>query len=242
MKGSKPGNPARRYGGRLRGGVSAHIRRTMFRGILLLVPVALTYLIFRFLYGLVSGLLEPALGFASRTWGIDLRIPGLAFAIAVLLVYFAGFFLANSIGRRMVHWGQTAVLRTPLVGQVYSATRKLVESFSGTQETGFKRVVMVHYPWSGAWSIGFLTAITTTSDGKRLAVVFVPQAPLPSSGAVAIFPYEEVLDTDLSVPVAMQMIFSGGIVSPGIIKTTRLQATASEDTAEVAKKPSVIVP
>ena len=85
---------------------------------------------------------------------------------------------------------------------------------------------MVEYPRVGAWSIGFLTAITATSDGKQLAVVYIPTAPLPNSGWVAVVPVEEVLDTNLSVQQAMQMVFSGGIVSPKVITTSKLEGTA----------------
>jgi len=102
-----------------------------------------------------------------------------------------------------------------------------VESFSGTGQTGFKRVVMVQYPRLGAWSIGFLTSILKTSEERPLAVVFVPTAPLPNTGWVAVVPLDEVLDTDLSVQTAIQMIVSGGIVSPAVIKTRKLELTAS---------------
>ena len=216
----------RRYLGHPRRRIATHLRRTLITGSLLLVPVALTYLILRFLFDLVDGVLEPGVEVLFDRLGVDWVIPGVGVAAAVVLVYLVGFLFANALGRRLVGWAQAAVLRIPLLGAVYSASRKLVESFSGTGETGFKRVVMVQYPRVGAWSIGFLTAITETSDDKQLAVVYIPTAPLPNSGWVAVVPVEEVLDTNLSVQQAMQMVFSGGIVSPGVIKTSKLEGAA----------------
>lgn len=223
----------RRYGSRLRRRITAHLRRTLIAGILLLVPVAVTYMILRFVFDVVDGVLRPGIQWVADRWGWDWPAPGLGVVAVVVLIYLVGLFVANVLGRRVVGWAQAAILRVPLIGTVYSASRKLVESFSGARQTGFKRVVMVQYPRVGAWSIGFLTAITTTTNGGRLAVVYVPTAPLPNSGWVAVVPFEEVLDTDLSVQAALQLVFSGGIVSPEVIKTSRLK-----DTASIAELPS----
>lgn len=203
-------------------GLSGNIRRTLVTGSLMLVPVALTYLLLRLIFDLVNGVLQPGVEWVFAQWGLDWTVPGLGVGAAVFLIYMTGFLLANKVGSKMFGWAQAAALRVPVIGAIYSASHRLVGSFSGAGETGFKRVVMVEYPRLGAWSIGFLTAITTTDNGKRLAVVYIPTAPLPNSGWVAIVPVEQVMDTDMSVPTAMQMVFSGGIVSPQAIKTRRL--------------------
>ncbi|MBI4197497.1 MAG: DUF502 domain-containing protein [Chloroflexi bacterium] len=210
---------------RLKGSVGSHVRGSLVAGSLLLVPVALTYLILRFLFDVVDGVLSPGITWVLARFGVTWTLPGAGLALAVVLFYVVGFTLANAVGRRLVAWGQKAVLRIPLIGTVYSASHKLVESFSGKGDTGFKRVVMLEYPQRGNWTIGFLTSVTTAFDGKQFAVVYIPTAPTPTSGWVAIASIEDVYDTDITVPVAMQMVFSGGIVSPGAIKTTRLSET-----------------
>jgi len=149
--------------------------------------------------------------------------------VAVILVYLTGFFLANAVGRQLARWAQGAVMRLPLVGTIYNASRKLVESFSGTGDTGFKRVVMLQYPRQDSWTIGFLTGITTALDGKRLVMVYIPTSPTPTSGWLAMVPIDEVYDTDLTVQAAIQLVFSGGIVTPAVIKTRKLELTASPE-------------
>lgn len=223
------------FGGRIWRGLSGNIRRTLVTGSLMLVPVALTYLLLRLIFDLVNGVLQPGMEWVFAQWGLDWTVPGLGVGAAVLLIYLTGFLLANKVGSKMFGWAQSAALRVPLIGVIYSASHRLVGSFSGAGETGFKRVVMVEYPRLGAWSIGFLTAITTTDSGKQLAVVYIPTAPLPNSGWVAIVPVEQVMDTDMSVPAAMQMVFSGGIVSPQAIKTSRLEE-AQEVVEEIASQ------
>ncbi len=228
----------RSLGGRANARAVRHIQRTLIAGSFLLVPVAITYLILRLGFDTLDGVLKPATDWALDRYGIELGFPGQGVVVAVILVYLAGLFFANVIGRRVVRWGQEITVRIPLIGAVYGASRKFVESFSsaGLEQTGFKRVVMAEYPRVGAWSIGFLTGVTETAEGIRLALVYIPTAPLPNSGWVAAIKFEEILDTDLSVTQAMQLVFSGGIVSPKLIKTRPFRLEEREELAKMVKE------
>lgn len=203
-----------------------HIQKTLIAGSLLLIPIALTYMVLRLIFDVVDGVLEPGVDWVIGRFGLDWDIPGVGFAVAVVTIYLAGFFIASALGKSVVAWVQLNTLRIPLIGIVYSATRKLVESFSGKSETGFKRVVLVQYPRVGAWSVGFLTGLTNVTQDQEFAVIYIPTAPLPNSGWVALVPIDEVLDTDMSVKDAMQLVFSGGIVAPSGIRTRKLTKSA----------------
>lgn len=197
-----------------------HLRRSLIAGSLVLVPVALTYLVLKFIFDIVDSVLSPGIRWVfNQYFGVEWSVPGAGFILAILVIYLSGFIAANTLGLKLTRLIQNAVLKTPVIGSIYSAARKLVESFSpGSGQTGFKRVVMLQYPREGYWSMGFLTAITT-SGGQQFAIVYIPTAPLPNSGWVAIVPVSEVYDTDLDVQDAMQLVFSGGIVSPESIQS-----------------------
>ena len=138
----------------------------------------------------------------------------------LLLVYVAGqLWELSRLSRRMIEAIQKWLLSIPIVGAVYSPARQLIDSFSGTSDTGFKRVVMIEYPKAGTWMIGFLTATTMTSDGE-MGVIYVPTAPTPNSGWVGVVPIDGVYDVDMSVQQAMSMVLSGGIVTPDEITMT----------------------
>ena len=199
-----------------------HLRRAFIAGSLLLVPVALTYLILVFIYDVVNGVLQPSVEKVFAWGGREAwTFPGLGLIAAVILLYLTGIVVARGLGIRTVRWVQGAALRVPLIGTIYAASKQLVESFSGTGETGFKRVVMLQYPREGFWAIGFLTAITTNDAAERLAIVYIPTAPLPNSGWLAILPFSEVFDTNITPQEAMQFVFSGGIMSPETIKMVK---------------------
>ena len=206
----------------IRNSLIRHIRQSLVGGLLLLVPVAITYVIIRFLFDLVDGVLGPWIEWLLGQFGIGWTLPGPGVVAAVIIVYMLGTFATFGIGRMAVDRTRTALLRVPLIGTIYSANRQLIESFSGTSVTGFRRVVLVQFPRANAWSLGFLTGITDAVGGDTLIMTYVPTAPLPNSGFVVLMPPEDVLDTDLSVPDAMQLIFSGGIVSPRTIGTKKI--------------------
>lgn len=205
-----------------------HFRRTLISGLLLLIPVALTYLVVSFLFGLVDGFLRPAMRWGFGQFGVDWTLPGPGLLAAVLLIYLVGLITAFGLGRRAVSRIRALSFRIPFVGAIYSTTHQLVESFSGTSSTGFQRVVLVEFPRENTWSLGFLTGLSDTGGIDKLIMAYVPTAPFPNSGFVIFLPAESVLDTNLSVSEAMQVIFSGGVVSPAAIKTSKIDISELE--------------
>lgn len=153
----KPPNPAWRA-------FLRHLRNRLTAGLLLLVPLLITYWIlgfaFRGLDGLFGPLLERATG---RT------IPGLGIILLGILVYLAGLLASNYLGRGIIRTGQSMLMRVPLISTVYDTSKQLIESFSGAKQTGFKRVVLIEYPRSGSWAVGFLTGTTRDDTGRTTA-------------------------------------------------------------------------
>ena len=187
----------------------------MIEGVLLLVPIVITFLVLRWVWGFVDGVLSPAI---ERSTGIGL--PGLGVAALLILVYLVGLAWDIDLGKRILRSAQRVLMSLPIVRVVYTPARQLIRSFSGSGPSGFKRVVVIEYPRAGTWMLGFLTSITTRQDGVRMGVVYVPTAPTPHSGWVVLLPIDEVFDTVMSVPEAMAMVLSGGIATPEELEIT----------------------
>ena len=196
--------------------VMGHLRQTFVAGILLIVPVFATIYILWFLFTSLDGLLSPAI---ERAFGVS--VTGLGLAALLVLVYLIGLIGRNFVGRRIFASGQQLLMRLPLVRTVYAPARQLIESFSGVGATGFKRVVIIEYPSAGLRTIGFLTGTFRDEHGEVQALVYIPTAPTPNSGWVALLPLSQVYDTDLSVPDAIRLVLSGGILTPGSIRKTQ---------------------
>ena len=204
--------------------VWVHLRKVMAEGLIIVVPLAITFWVLRLVFNLMDGFLGPLI---EETIGRDL--PGIGIVAMLLLVYVAGqLWELSRLSRRMIEGIQSWLLSIPIVGAVYSPARQLIDSFSGTSDTGFKRVVLIEYPKAGTWMIGFLTATTMTKDGE-MGVIYVPTAPTPNSGWVGVVPINGVHDVDMSVRQAMSMVLSGGIVTPDEITMTHISSSQLSD-------------
>ena len=204
-----------------------HLRITMVDGLLLLFPVAITYLLLNWLFSFANGVLQEAVApVVDSLFGWSFN--GLGLIALLVLVYLMGLLWATAIGKRLVRMVQRYLLNLPIVGAVYSPARQLIESFTGSGTSGFKRVVLIEYPRTGAWMLGFLTGTTTVSHEQSMGIVYLPTAPTPNSGWVALVPIEDIFDTDLSVKAAMSMILSGGIASPALLDKRVMEDISAE--------------
>lgn len=210
-----------------RSGIGSHFRSSFATGLLVLIPVGITYWVLKLFFDTIDGLLSPAIETI-----IGQKIPGAGLLILVVLVYIVGLSSKNILGRTLIETAQNVVLRIPIVNSIYSPARQLIASFTGGSGTGFKRVVIVEYPRVGAWTIGFLTGTTVDETGQDLAIVYIPTAPTPNSGWVAIFPAEQVHDTDMKVQMAIRMVLSGGIVTPEKIVRVQKEDHSSVSNSE----------
>ena len=201
--------PARSRLRRALGGVSNRLAV----GLLILIPVVLTVVILQFAFEFLDGLLGPVL---STALGRD--IPGVGLVALVVIMLLTGVLALSGAARSVSRGIERIVAAIPVVGTIYGIGKKMTGSFSGSSPdaAGFNRVVLVEYPRDGVWSMGFLTGFTQV-DGQLHAFVYLPTAPMPNSGWIALIEAARVYDTDLSTQDAMQAVLSSGISNPDSI-------------------------
>ncbi len=195
------------------------IRRQFVSGVLVVVPLILTYVVLRFLFEAIDGILLPLI---MQLFGY--AIPGLGIIATLLIILLTGFFIRNIVGATLYKHGDRILARIPLIRVIYLAAKQLIEAISMPQVKAFKEVVMIEYPRRGLYVIGFATSRTRRiKDGvieKELVGVFVPSTPTPVSGFVVFVPEDEVMPLDISVEEAIKLLVSGGIVTPPMIRRT----------------------
>ena len=129
-----------------------------------------------------------------------------------------------------------ALERLPIVRTIYSPVRKLMETMTSPDSTGFKQVVLVEYPRRGLWTLGFLAGDVPFEDDRPPAhSIFVPTAPNPTTGFMLIVPREEIRPTKLTIEAAFQMIVSAGVAVP---LTLRLPAEVAANFDETDPTPA----
>lgn len=196
-----------------------HIRSRLISGMLLLLPLLITFLILRVLYLFTVGMLVPMLNdiFGNIP---DFLIFLISIVVPLLIIYIIGLLANHFIGRKIVSIGEKIITQVPLLRTLYSAAKNVVDTFSisSTGASAFKTVVFIEFPRKGLISIGFITGSVEDGAGRQYCKVFVPTSPNPTSGFFMFVPEEEVTKTDISVEDGLKMVVSGGILSPKTFK------------------------
>lgn len=179
-------------------------------GILVIIPIGATLVVLRIVFEWADGFGSP---FIRRFFHID--FPGLGILLTIFLVYLAGLFTTNVIGKRIVSLMEGSIVkRVPIVRDLYGALKKLMGAFSLAGKGSFKRVVLIEFPRPGVKSMGFVTGETRDpASGNRLVNVFIPTVPNPTSGLLQLVDEAEITATDISVEEGMQVIVSGGFLN-----------------------------
>jgi uncharacterized membrane protein len=181
-------------------------------GILITVPVVVTFLALRFVFERIDNLLGPLI---SHLVGHD--IPGLGIAATVILVFLAGLIASNYLGRQLVAAGEGLFARLPLVRAVYRTAKDIVGAATLPQKQSLRVAVMVEYPRSGLYAYGFVTGYTVRQEetgSRELANVFIPSPPVPTTGALIAVPTDELYYLDMTGQDVMKLIISGGMAVP----------------------------
>ena len=104
-------------------------------------------------------------------------VPGLGLVTTVAIVFLAGLLFSTGPLQRVLEGIEDLVDGVPVVGVVYSTTKKVLAGFGGSGSgSAFQRFVFAQLP--GRTTPGFLTGTftLTRADGShyRLCTVYVP--------------------------------------------------------------------
>ena len=212
--------------------VERHFWRRMSRGLLVIIPLLVTFLILRYLVVILENLLRPIAMLLLRIpymegvpipEGVPASTP-LAWLIAVAgvlaFLYVLGWIVTGERGQRSVKVALNTILdRIPIVGKIYTVANQATEAISTPMSSQYSRVVFLDWPRDGVRAMGLVTGQYYVPDEDRVMLtIYIATVPNPTSGMLAIIPEDEVTETDISVEDAMKIIFSGGIVLPDMMQ------------------------
>ncbi|MET0072429.1 MAG: DUF502 domain-containing protein [Candidatus Thiodiazotropha sp.] len=202
-----------------------HIQRYLISGIITLIPLWVTWLVFKYVFNQLSKLGSPWVKILSRSiqneypsvaqWLLE---PWFQNTLAVLLMliglYLVGLLASRVIGRRILNIFESTVQRLPVIQNVYGLVKKLISALEQKPEN-VQQVVLIEFPSPEMKTVGFVTrTMVDDNSGQELAAVYVPTTPNPTSGYLEIVPIEKLVSTNWSMDEAMNFIISGGAVAP----------------------------
>jgi uncharacterized membrane protein len=216
--------------------------RYLITGILTVIPIWITWMVFKFLFTQLSQIGTPWVqklaqffresspAFADWILAPDSWfLPTIAVLVTLLALYLLGWIATLFIGKRIIKAFDSIMERLPFVQTIYGSTKKLLSVLQQDPD-GAQRVVLIDFPSSQMKTVGFVTQILTDDDtGQKLAAVYVPTTPNPTSGYLEIVPLENVVSTDWTMDEAMTFIISGGAVAPEKLNYSRSVTPLEKD-------------
>ncbi len=222
--------------------------RYLLIGVITAAPLWVTWLVFDFLFTQLSRLGTPWVNAMARTlrafspplaqWLLESWFQSLLAALVSLaLLVLLGWFASRLIGRRILDALEAVVQRIPLVAAIYGGTKRFL-SVVKDRPADVQRVVLIAFPTPEMRALGFVTrVIEDETTGERIAAVYVPTSPNPTSGYIEMVPLDQLTPTDWTVDEAMSFVMTGGATAPEKIHFRRAAGSVASGTvgAESAK-------
>ncbi len=199
------------------------IKKNLIAGLLVTVPVALTYLVLAFVIRNVDRAMEPVIAKifepTALKWMAEYHIPGMGFVLLILFIGLVGLLGTNFFGREILKGSELLLNRIPFVRVIYTSIKKVVHTISETETPSFQNMVLLTYPRPPLKVLGIVCGnakgeISEKSNEEAINV-FVPTSPNPTTGFLLMVAKKDLVFLDMSVEDGLKMIISFGMVNAG---------------------------
>ncbi len=176
----------------------ANLLGYFMRGLLLVVPLALTVYIISLALNLIDGL-------------IGTRFPGLGIAILLFSITFSGYLGSILLVKSAFASTETFIGRLPFIGTIYSSFKELTSAIVGNKKKFDKPVLVMMNKEARLQKLGFVTQKDLKDINLPGSIaVYVPHS-YNFSGDLFILPREAVTVLDIASAEVMRFILSGGV-------------------------------
>ena len=201
------------------------LRNVFITGLLITLPIALTWFILQFLlknFDALSPVFTRMLIQLGAPIPEGFRIPFLGLMVTLLIVLAVGWLTTNFFGKKLFELGELMIEKIPFVRRIYKSSKQVVSSIAEADTSTFRKVVLIEFPRRGLLAIGFVTG-ESRGEVQRITRdnmlnVFVPTMPNPTSGFLIFSPPEELTEVSMTIEEGIKYVVSGGIVTPAEFK------------------------
>lgn len=189
------------------------LRNSFLTGVALVLPFVITAWLIWLVVTFIDTRVEPLIpsGFEFFT-----RFPGGGVILAIAALTVVGALAGNLVGRWIVNTADSGIANLPLVRTIYGGAKQVFKQVAAPERTSFKQAVLVEFPQPGSYAIGFITNEDTAEVahdiGVDLVAVYVPQAPIPTSGFLLYLPREAMRPLAIPPDEALKRVISLGII------------------------------
>lgn len=194
------------------------VHTSLLGGIVVILPVAVMFLVFRWIFGVVTGLIGPFVRVLGPILELENRAQTVlahfvVLAVIVIACFLVGVAVRTRLGGMMYKSIEKRVLR---VAPGYSIVKDTVVQLFGSQRMPFARVGIVRVGEHVR-----VTAFVTETHPDGSHTVFVPTAPNPTTGFVLHVPATQVEIVDVPVERVIRSTIACGIGSGKVLSGAR---------------------
>ncbi len=205
------------------------ILRTIFTGLLAILPIALTIAIISWVATFVGRWLSRDSFFGqtlARIGGTVVHDDTLALligaGIVLALLYFIGLIVQTRLARAWRAFLDGTVGRLPLVGTIYKTIVRFVSLLESKEDVDVKSMSPVWCYFSDDRRTAVLGLLPTADpmfiEGEEYRVVMVPTAPVPFGGGLFFLPADWVRPAPFGVEGLTNIYVSMGVTAPDYLK------------------------
>ncbi len=200
------------------------IRRQLTTGLLVLLPVITTI----FLVSWLFRELDQILG-RHFTLLFGKYIYGVGFVSLLLLIWIVGAASRTYMGAKLNSLKDTVIAQIPMIGSIFGSIKQVSDGLLKMDASSFEQVVLIEYPRKGLYAVGFVTSSRrvefefTEKELKqgRVAHVFMPTVPNPTSGYIILVPEEDLHRLNITVEEGLKLVLSLGMIHPDKYRLSR---------------------
>ncbi len=196
--------------GKIMNRLKAFVSLTLLGGMAVVLPVAIMAILFQWLFRLVTTFIQPMTDWlTSRAEIQEIMADGVVVLIIVATCFLIGLLIKTGVGRWLHHWLDRILGR---LAPGYKTIREIVTQFlGGDSNESLLNGQVCKARVFGENSPATMTAIVTATHIDGSYSVFVPTAPIPTSGMVYHLPARCVeLLPHLTVEAAMRTVIACG--------------------------------
>lgn len=192
------------------------IKSIFLSGLFTILPLTLTLILFKASFNIIRGWIAPISKIEPKCLQ---NVAYSEFILVIIFIFLLGVILKFFILKKIIHLIEEKVFfKVPLLRSVYSGIKQLVHALTQQDQLSFNKVVLVEFPTSGTYSLGFLTgeflSLIPNKESIQHYNIFIPTTPNPTTGFFVIVSKEKFSEIDLTRQEAMAIIISGGIIKP----------------------------
>jgi uncharacterized membrane protein len=195
------------------------LRKYLLTGLIIWAPLSVTL----WVLNLLIGMLDSVLVLLPQAWHTEswlgMHIPGLGVMFSLLLLFLTGLATHNFLGKRIISLSEKILHKIPIVGSIYSSVKQVSDTILSDSGNAFKKALLVRYPNTQSWTIGFQTSLPPKSiepllDADDYIGVYISTTPNPTSGFFILVRKSETIELDMSVDSALKYVVSMGVAAP----------------------------